>query len=118
MLVHLLHLRSLSVGVLLPISYQGLLLFFIVMVQLGLSLQKLILLEIKPSPQTDLMSLLYLTFLLLSLVTTSTTTRTVSTRREASYIWLVALSALALWLGWVSIALIFDQFYHKIKSKT
>ena len=118
LLVHLLHLRSLSVGVFLPVPYQGLLLLFIVMVQLGLSLQKLILLEIKPSPQTDLMSLLYITFLLLSLVTTSTTTRTISTRKEASYIWLLALSALALWLGWVSIALIFDQFYHKIKSKT
>ena len=118
LLVHLLHLRSLSVGVFLPVPYQGLLLLFIVMVQLGLSLQKLILLEIKPSPQTDLMSLLYITFLLLSLVTTSTTTRTISTRKEASYIWLLALSALALWLGWGSIALIFDQFYHKIKSKT
>ena len=117
MIVHLIHLRSLSVGVFLPFPYQGLLLLFIFMVQMSLSLQKLILLEIKPSPQTDLMSLLYLTFLLLSVVTLSTTTRNTSTRKEVSYIWLLALSALALWLAWVSIALIFDQFYHKIKSR-
>ena len=117
MLVHLIHLRSLSAGVFLPFPYQGLLILFIIMVQMSLSLQKLILLEVKPSPHTDLMSLLYLTFLLLSLVTLSTTTRNTSTRKEVSYIWLLALSALALWLGWVSIALIFDQFYHKFKSR-
>ena len=117
MFVHLLHLRCVSAGVLLPIPYQGLLLLFIIMVQFSLSLQKLVMLDTKPSPQTDLMSLLYLTFLLLCLVTMSTTTRSLCARKEASYIWLLSLAALALWLGWVSIALIFDQFYHKIKSK-
>ena len=116
MFIRLLYLRSLSSGIFLPFTYQTLLLAFIVLVQLSLSLQKLAMLDVKAGPQTDLMSLLYLTFLLLSLVTFSTTTRNVSVRREAAYIWLLTMSAVAIWLGWVSIALIFDQFYHKIKS--
>ena len=116
MFIRLLYLRSLSSGVFLPFTYQTLLLAFIVLVQVSLSVQKLAMLDVKAGPQTDLMSLLYLTFLLLSLVTFSTTTRSVSVRREAAYIWLLTMSAVAIWLGWVSIALIFDQFYHKIKS--
>lgn len=33
-----------------------------------------------------------------------------------SYIWLLSLTSLALWLGWVSIALILDHHYHSIKA--
>ena len=32
---------------------------------------------------------------------------------EVSYIWLLSLTSLALWLGWVSIALILDHHYHR-----
>ena len=37
---------------------------------------------------------------------------------EVSYIWLLSLTSLALWLGWVSIALILDHHYHRYLSLT
>ena len=50
----------------------------------------------------------------LTIIITITVTSTVTmTAPQVSYIWLLSLTSLALWLGWVSIALILDHHYHR-----
>lgn len=119
--VRLVFLRCLSQGIVLPSAYQAIILFFALLVQAGLSFQRLALLGISDSgPHSDLFSLLYTSILLLLLLALAASTRGLrsdpATTREVCYIWLLSLTSLALWLGWVSIALILDRHYYSIKA--
>lgn len=67
----------------------------------------------------DLMSLVYLTTLIMTMMFLSSLSKTtpLSSSSIPSYIWCISLPSLSLWFGWLSLAFIFDQLYLQIKGK-
>ena len=111
----------------LPTIYQTLLLFFCVMVQVSVSIQSFLLTQltvcpshtsIYSSPFTDMVSLSYSLFLLMSITCFSTMQRRRrEQRQEAWSIWIFSILSVTLWVAWMAIALIFDEHYRVIKGK-
>jgi len=110
----------------LPTFYQTLLLFFCVMVQVSVSIQSFLLTQltvcpshtsIYSSPFTDMISLSYSLFLLMSITCFSTMQRRRrEQRQEAWSIWIFSILSVTLWVAWMAIALIFDEHYRVIKG--
>ena len=64
--------------------------------------------------EVTLPHIIIITVIVIAIVTvTVTVTMGVTVTPQVSYIWLLSLTSLALWLGWVSIALILDHHYHR-----
>lgn len=65
------------------------------------------------------MSLIYLTTLIITMMVLSSLSKTtpLSATSLPSYIWCISLPSLSLWVGWLSLAFIFDQLYLQIKGK-
>ena len=66
------------------------------------------------------MSLIYLTTMILTMMVLSSLSKTtpLSATSLPSYIWCISLPSLSLWVGWLSLAFIFDHLYLQIKGKT
>ena len=110
----------------LPVIYQALLLVFSSLVQICLSAQSVIL-QLSTSdsacPATtplsrDMTNFSYSAFLLLFITSLSTLLRRgKENRAEAAAIWLFSLLSLAVWLAWVSVSLVFPQYYTHIRGE-
>ena len=128
MLVRLVVLHSLHRDLLvkLPSLYQALLLVTTSLVQLCLSAQSVIISlssseeELCPShtPLTrDITHFSYSAFLLLFITSLSTLLRRGrENRAEAAAIWYFSLLSLVVWLAWVSVSLVFGQYYTYIRG--
>ena len=67
--------------------------------------------------QTDLVNIIYLTLLLvLSMILSFHLKNTSSSSSAPEFIWIISLPTVAVWLGWLSLAFIFESQYLKIKS--
>ena len=66
----------------------------------------------------DVMSLIYLTTMIITMMFLSSIAKSSAPSASTipSYIWCISLPSLSLWIGWLSLALIFDQLYLQIKG--
>ena len=128
MLVRLVYIYSLHKDLYrLPTLYQTLLLFFCVLVQVSVSIQSFLLTQltvcpsqtsIYSSPFTDMISLSYSFFILLSITCLSTLLRKRREHgQEAWSIWILSIMSLTVWVAWVSSTLIATQHYSIIKGE-
>ena len=127
LLVRLVYLHSLHKSVHLPILYQALLFFICVLVQLSLSTQNILLSEetscphphsLYSSPISDLLSLSYSFFLLISLTFISTMLmNTQMYMGEAWTIWILSILTMTVWICWGTIAMVYQEYYMMVKCK-
>ena len=104
--------------------YQTLLLVFSVLVQVSLILQSLVLND-SPCPSSapssltlrDLLCFTYALVLLLAVSALSLSLRKRREfRREARAIWTYSLLSLAVWIAWVAVSLVYQEYYKYIKG--
>ena len=70
------------------------------------------------SLETDLVSVLFLTSLLVIVMISSSANRKTLISPATEYLWIIALPSLATWLGWIAIAFIIDRNkYLLVKGK-
>ena len=130
MMVRLVLLHSLHRDLMykLPAIYQALLLVTTTLVQLCLSAQS-VLLSLSSSEQVcpreppqltrDISHFSYSAFLLLFITSLSTLLRRrKENRAEAAAIWYFSLLSLLAWLAWVSVSLVYGQYYTYIRGTT
>ena len=105
--------------------YQSLLLVFSILVQISLTLQSMMLnnssnqsyCPIYSSTIMDLICFSYSLFLLLTITVISIVLRKRKEhRREARAIWLYCLLSLAAWIAWISVSLVYQEYYIYIKG--
>ena len=105
--------------------YQTLLLVFSVLVQVSLILQSLVLVGEQGSPVPcesvmTLRDLLCFTYSLLLLLAVSALALSLRKRREfrreARAIWTYSLFSLAVWIAWVAVSLVYQEYYKYIKG--
>ena len=105
--------------------YQTLLLVFSILVQISLTLQSMLLnnssnqsyCPIYSSTIMDLICFSYSLFLLLTITVVSIVLRKRKEhRREARAIWLYCLLSLAAWIAWISVSLVYQEYYIYIKG--
>ena len=110
----------------LPTLYQTFLLLFCVLVQVSVSTQVLLLTQHNACPHqfnfysstiSDMLSLSYPCFLLITITCISTMLKNIRTYSgEARSIWTTSLLSLAVSLAWVSAGLVYQQHYRWIKG--
>ena len=126
MLVRLVYLHSVHRDMYkLSSLYQTLLLVFSILVQISLTLQSMMLnnssnqsyCPIYSSTIMDLICFSYSLFLLLTITVVSIVLRKRKEhRREARAIWLYCLLSLAAWIAWISVSLVYQEYYIYIKG--
>jgi len=126
MLVRLVYLHSVHRDMYkLSSLYQTLLLVFSILVQISLTLQSMMLnnssnqsyCPIYSSTIMDLICFSYSLFLLLTITVISIVLRKRKEhRREARAIWLYSLLSLAVWIAWISVSLVYQEYYIYIKG--
>ena len=128
LLVRLVYLHSLARDRLYKLSslYQSLLLVFSILVQLCLTLQAMIFNSshsesLCPMFTSTVMDLIFFTYsLFLLLVITSIAIvlrRRKELRREARAIWIYCLLSIIVWIAWISVSLVYQEYYVHIKGK-
>ena len=125
MLVRLVLLHSLHRDMYkLPTLYQSLLLVFTTLVQISLSAQS-VLIALSSSEelcqsQTGVMNIsqfAYCCFLLLFITSLSTLLRRrKENRREAAALWTFSLVSLSVWIAWIAVSLVYQQYYVYIRG--
>lgn len=129
LLVRLVYLHSLARDRLYKLSslYQSLLLVFSILVQLCLTLQAMIfnsshsesLCPMFTSTIMDLICFTYSLFLLLVITSIAIVLRRrKELRREARAIWIYCLLSIIVWIAWISVSLVYQEYYVHIKGKT
>lgn len=116
LLVKLVFLISLNTGVYLPALYQALLLTFCVLVQLVVEAEWLSLVPDCQFSSTDhIFSIAYIIFLIIFVGSLSLKSRKIKDNyREASYIALLLLLAVPLWLTWIIAAFMLPDSFHNV----
>jgi hypothetical protein len=128
LLVRLVYLHSLQNDMYkLSTLYQTLLLFFFVLVQVSLSTQLLLLMHLTVCPshtsihsslKTDMLSLSYFFFLLISITCLSTMLRRKrENKQEAWSIWILSILSMVVWVAWMTASLIIGEHYRAIKGE-
>ena len=121
--LHSLHRDVLALGSL----YQGLLLLFTSLVQLCLSAQSVLSAlarsEEPCQPHSegimDLSHFSYCCFLLLFITSLSTLLRRrKENRREGAAVWSFSLLSLAVWIAWIAVSLVYQQYYVYIRGQS
>ena len=128
LLVRLVYLHSLHKDMYrLPNLYQTLLLLLIVLVQVSVSAQSLLLAQLTVCPShtsiysssiTDILSLSYSFFLLMSITCFSTMLRRRrENKEEASSIWILSILSMVVWVAWMVVTLVVGEHYRAIKGE-
>lgn len=114
LLVKLVFLISLNAGVYLPATYQALLFLFCVLVQIVIAVQWLS--TVPPcdfNTKDHLLSLLYIVFLIIFVTSLAVKSRNIRDNyREGSFIGLLMVIKIPMWLAWVIGAIILPETYH------
>ena len=127
LLVRLVYLHSLNRDKLYKLSslYQSLLLVFSILVQISLTLQTIIfnkqhtqdVCSVFTTTIMDLICFTYSLFLLLVITSIAIVLRRrKELRREARAIWFYCLLSLVVWIAWIAVSLVYQEYYPHIKG--
>ena len=124
LLVRLVCLHSVNKGMALSSFYTTPLHFFCVLGQILLSIQNFVtetcslIKSFQSNPLKDMHTLSYSFFLLISVICISTMVmNSKMNRAEARTIWIFSLISMAVWICWVTNAIVFQEYYTLIKCK-